>query len=84
MPDHDNPNNLSITELEYQQARKYNKPCLIFIAEGIGWLMTNSDFYTGEGDRGAKIRELRDQLNDDHTRTLFKSPEDPRRQSAPR
>jgi hypothetical protein len=76
VPNHDNPDNLSITELEHQQARRYNKPCLIFIADEIGWPMTNSDFYTGESDRGTKIKELRDQLNHDHTRSLFKSPED--------
>src|SRR4051794_18310176 len=33
VPGHDNPDNLSITELEYRQARKHNKPCLIFIAD---------------------------------------------------
>jgi Domain of unknown function (DUF4062) len=76
VPDRDNPNNLSITELEYQQARKHDKPCLIFIADETGWPMTNSDFYTGEGDRGIKIKKLRDQLNHEHTRTLFKIPED--------
>jgi Domain of unknown function (DUF4062) len=77
VPDHDNPNNLSITELEHQQARKCNKPCLIFIADEVGWPLTSSDFYTGEGAGGEKIKGLRAQLNHDYNRgALFKSPED--------
>ena len=77
VPDRGNPNNLSITQLEYQQARRYNKPCLIFIADdNIDWPQMKSDFYTGEGDKGAKIKELRDRPSLDHTRMLFKGPDD--------
>jgi len=40
VPDHkDNPNKLSITELEYRKALECEKPCLIFIADEIGWPM---------------------------------------------
>ena len=78
VPDHkDNPNKLSITELEYRKALECEKPCLIFIADEIGWPMTSSDSYTGDGDRGAKIKELRKELNDRWSQgTPFKSPED--------
>jgi hypothetical protein len=76
VPTQDNPNKLSITELEYQQACRKNKPCLIFMADEDDWPMKNSDFYTEEGERGQKIKDLRDRLSHDHTRSLFKRPDD--------
>jgi hypothetical protein len=76
VPDHDNLDQLSITELEWKKAHDLNKPCLIFVAEQEGWPMTNSDFFTGEGERGAKIMQLRAKLGNRHTQTPFKSPED--------
>ena len=76
VPDHDNPDRLSITELEYQQARKLGKPCLIFMADEEGWPMKNSDFFSGDGGQGARIQKLREKLGRDHLRTLFRSPDD--------
>ena len=76
VPNQDNPKNLSITELEYQQARKDNKPCLIFMADENDWSMKNCDCYTGEGEQGLKIKDLRDRLSHDHTRSLFRLPDD--------
>jgi hypothetical protein len=77
VPEHDNPEKLSITELELREAQRLRKPCLIFLLdEGVAWPPLDTDAYSGEGDRGEKIKALRARLNLDHNRTLFKSPED--------
>ncbi len=63
IPDQDNPENKSITELEYRQAQKSGKPCLIFLLkENAAWELNLTDWKTGEGDKGERITELRDEL----------------------
>jgi hypothetical protein len=76
VPDHDNPQGLSITELEYRQARNTGKECLIFIARIDGWPTQFTDFFSGENGRGERIVELRERLGSDHTRSLFSKPEE--------
>jgi hypothetical protein len=77
IPAHDNPEDLSITELELQCARKLNKPRLIFLQdEAFPWLLSDTDSHNGEGDRGARIKALRDRLNLEYNRNLFRSPDD--------
>jgi hypothetical protein len=77
IPQHDNPEGLSITELEFQQARKCNKPCLIFLLdEMVPWPLPDTDAYNGEADQGKLIKALRDRLNLEYCLKPFKSPED--------
>jgi Domain of unknown function (DUF4062) len=45
IPTQGDPENLSITELEWRKAKDLGKPCLIFIADEAGWPMTSSDFF---------------------------------------
>ena len=76
IPDHDNLDNLSITELEYQQARKGGKPCLIFMASEDDLPIKTTDLFSGENDRGEKITRFREQLAPTHARMVFRSPDD--------
>jgi tetratricopeptide (TPR) repeat protein len=65
IPKDDNPEGRSITELEYRYAKAHGIPCLIFLLDlGVPWLLTWTDAFTGEGDRGARIRSLREELGD--------------------
>jgi len=77
IPLNDNPNGLSITELEYQHACAHKKPCLIFLVDdAVPWPLPDADVFTGEANRGEQIKALREQLSLDHNRSLFRSPED--------
>lgn len=77
IPSDDNSEGLSITEFEYREARKHSKPCLVFLLdEEQPWPPIKFDSQTGEGDRGERIKALRERLSRDHTRTLFRSPDD--------
>lgn len=77
VPQHDNPGALSITEFELQRARELKKTCLIFLHdEADSWPLPDTDAFNGEGERGERIKALRDRLTLEFTRNLFKSPED--------
>ncbi|MDH4078879.1 MAG: DUF4062 domain-containing protein [Nitrospira sp.] len=77
VPRDGNPESLSITELEYGEARKHNKPCLIFLLdENQDWAPKKFDSQTGEGDAGKRIKALRERLALDHTKMDFRSPDD--------
>jgi Domain of unknown function (DUF4062) len=76
VPDHNNPDGLSITELEYKHARAMGKECLIFMARVDDWPTQLTDFFSGENGRGERILKLREQLDNDHTRILFSKPEE--------
>ena len=57
IPDQDNPDGRSITELEYRHARALGKPCLVFLLDpAASWPPTSMDAFTGDGDHGARIR----------------------------
>ncbi len=70
-PQEDNPDSLSITELEYQQAIKSNKPCLIFMHDAEApWPPKYID------DDKSNIKRLRELLQEHHTISYFKSPQE--------
>ncbi|QUY44137.1 DUF4062 domain-containing protein [Acaryochloris marina] len=72
VPQKSNPEQRSITELEYRQARKLEKPCFIFILdEGATWSPKQMDQVTGEGERGARIEALRQDLGTDKLVSFF-------------
>ncbi|MBC8447743.1 MAG: tetratricopeptide repeat protein [Chloroflexi bacterium] len=77
IPDQDNPEQLSITELEYRKAGEEDIPRLIFLLdEGVPWPRNHMDEVTGEGERGQKIKTLRQELMAAHTLQFFKSSEE--------
>jgi hypothetical protein len=70
VPKENNPDQLSITELEYRQAVKTSKPCLIFFLEGRApW---PPDFID---DDKTQIKKFRNELNEKHVIAYFKSAE---------
>jgi|SRR5271165_7492737 len=75
VPQEGNPEGLSITELEYREARG-RKPRLVFLIDtDAPWPRKYMDSVTGENDRGAHIERLRqDLLKEMHSR--FSNPED--------
>ena len=77
IPDQDNPERRSITELEYRKAGEEDIPRLIFLlAEDALWPRQYMDEVTGDGERGQKIKSLRQELMAAHTLQFFKSPEE--------
>jgi HEAT repeat protein len=71
VPPEDNPNALSITEMEYREAIKHNRPCLIFLLDGqAAWPPNFID------DDRTRIRKLRDELAGRHLAALFTTPQD--------
>lgn len=78
-PQHDNPNGLSITELEYRRAETLKKPCLTFVAEDKNNVtdipLTLVDAYTGEGDKGERIKGLRQHLLTEKLASQFSAPQ---------
>ena len=66
----------SITELEYRKAGEVDIPRLIFLLdEGVPWPRNYMDEVTGEGERGQKVKALRQELMAAHTLQFFKTPE---------
>lgn len=66
-----NRKQLSITELEYSEARQRKIPCLIFLLdESTAWVPDLID------DDRSHIRDLRRRLSEDHTVSYFRSPDD--------
>ena len=73
-PDHQNPNGLSITELEFRRAQARNKDCLTFVVkETTAWPRVFDDAYTSE-DKGERIKALRHYLLTEKTAGLFSQP----------
>ena len=63
VPADDNPQGLSITELEYRHARAGKKPCLIFLLDDAAdWPAAWRDSHTGDADGGGRIAALRAEL----------------------
>jgi class 3 adenylate cyclase/tetratricopeptide (TPR) repeat protein len=70
VPAEDNPEGLSITELEYRHARSLGKPCLIYLLhEEARWPPGQFE----QDERAEKVRRLRDELSRNHLVTLFRS-----------
>ncbi len=67
----------SITELEYRQAGQSGLERLIFLLdEEALWPRQSMDEVTGKGERGQKIKALRQELLAAHLVQFFKSPEE--------
>jgi hypothetical protein len=59
VPDADNPNSLSITEIEYREALKAGKPALVFLlSDDAPWIPRYMDTSTGEGEGGKAHQTL--------------------------
>ena len=70
----DNPQSLSITELELRKAEELGKPCLIFVQDpNAPWPPAQMDSQAGHGERIAKLRES---LGNKHTPLPFRGTED--------
>jgi hypothetical protein len=77
IPDNDNSERLSITELEYRHAAKNKKPCLIFLVDNDAlWNRKFQDEVTLEADAGKRIHALRDELSKEKLVSIFKSQEE--------
>ena len=76
IPTKDNPESLSVTEFEYRAAKERKKPTLFFLLdEAAEWKIRWLDSQTGEGAAGARIRDLRKRVAEEHTVAFFTSPD---------
>ncbi|MBV8856323.1 MAG: DUF4062 domain-containing protein [Acidobacteria bacterium] len=74
VPGDGNPQKRSITELELREAERLDKPRLIFILKSTApWSPEMMDLTTGENKRGARIRGLRDELQQGRTVGFFET-----------
>lgn len=77
IPQEDNPEGLSISELEYRKAGEAGLPRLMFqLDPKAPWLDEYNDRLTGEGDAGAKILAFRDAVTKRHGIRWFREPEE--------
>lgn len=76
IPSDDNPESLSIVELEYRQARQLGLPILLFLVdEEEAWPNEHFDAVTGEGEKEARIDAFRRQLMEEHIVSMFTTPD---------
>jgi tetratricopeptide (TPR) repeat protein len=72
IPDQDNPEGRSITELEYRHAHAHGIPRLVFLLdEAAAWQLAWVDAVTGDGDQGARIGALREELSKERLVSFF-------------
>lgn len=77
VPERDNPERKSITELELLGAREAGKPCLLFLLkDDAPWLPGMMDATSGDNNRGAKISALRQSLREEQLVSFFESPDE--------
>lgn len=77
IPSAENPGSRSITELECHRALERGIPCLVFLLDvDAPWLPKWMDLVTGDGESGARIRELREFLSKTRFCGTFRSPEE--------
>ncbi len=71
--EHGNPDRLSITELEFRRADSSPKTrCLVFLLdETAPWATHLTDTWTGEADKGERIRQLRNELSREKMGSFF-------------
>ena len=73
----ENPDNLSITELEYRKAKEKGIPCLIFLLKNTDeWPLEFIDGKVESGKSRDNIIRLRNDLKVNHTISFFKTPAD--------
>jgi Domain of unknown function (DUF4062) len=76
VPEEDNPEGKSITELEYLAAGRAQKPRLIFLlADDAPWPSSLRDAEQNP-DQGKRIRDLRNRLKTERWAGFFRSPDD--------
>ncbi|MCA2657011.1 MAG: SUMF1/EgtB/PvdO family nonheme iron enzyme [Microcystis sp. M049S2] len=77
IPDEENPEGKSITELEYRQAEKKQKPQFIFLLEeNHPWSRNQMDEVTGQGENGMCIKQLRQELGKKKLVSFFTNPDE--------
>ena len=77
IPGHGNPNQLSVTELEYRHASVLALPRLVFLPrEDVPWPPQDMDATTGEGDHGRRIEAFRDAVQNELVTGRFSDPDD--------
>src|SRR5262249_52617044 len=78
VPKAPDPNNeLGFTELEYREARRLQKPCLVFLLDqDAQWPPNSMDSFTGEAARGERVQRFREALATTHQVAFFTSPTD--------
>jgi hypothetical protein len=75
-PPEENPERKSITELEYREAERLGKRCLIFVLEeNAWWPASEMDAHTGAGEKGERIRRLREELLENRLVGFFTTPD---------
>jgi hypothetical protein len=76
IPPGDNPQHKSITELEYCRAVEAGKCKLLFLLdEQVAWKPGFSDWYTKEGEKGERIRRLREEIGQEKLVSFFQNPD---------
>src|SRR5215211_7934071 len=69
----ENPENLSITELEYRKSKEKGIPCLIFLLdESVPWPRKFSDGTKQAGTADDNISRLREKLKINHSVSFLK------------
>jgi tetratricopeptide (TPR) repeat protein len=77
IPEHENPQGWSITELEYRHAEAQGMPRLVFMLdEAAPWQLAWVDAVTSQGGQGARIRALREELGRERLVSFFSSAEE--------
>jgi tetratricopeptide (TPR) repeat protein len=77
VPGQDNPEGRSITELEYRHAEAHGIPRLVFLLDlAVPWLPSWMDTFTGDGEQGARIRALREELGRERLASFFTTAEE--------
>jgi tetratricopeptide (TPR) repeat protein len=81
IPERENPDERSITELEYRHAEALGIPRLVFLLDSaVPWVPAWMDAFTGDGGHGARIRALRDELGRDRLVSFFTNSDELARQ----
>jgi hypothetical protein len=77
VPDDDNPNHKSITELEYRCAQANKLPCLIFLLhEDAPWPTTAIDAVSGNARAASRLQKLRKELQEERLVGFFRTPDE--------
>jgi hypothetical protein len=77
VPDADNPQRRSITELEYRCAQAKNVPCLIFLLQADApWPTTAIDAISGDAQAAKRILKLREELQKERLVSFFRTPDE--------
>lgn len=77
VPSDDNPQQYSITEMEYRAARSSDRTTVLvyLLADDVAWPPQMMDSATGENKGGTRIASLRNELSK-HSPGLFRTPDD--------